>query len=298
MPSPGLDPRPAAAVRARAFATTAASSAGYTVPVFYDSMIAKLVAWARIAPRGDRAHGARAARIPGARHPHDDPVLPVADAAAGVPRRDGTTRRTSIGCSPSARGQSFTELDAERRKSSRRSAAAIDAWLRASARSARRRGRPALAGQPWTAHGARARRCADDVRGRGRRPHPQRRRSSRQVAGRFRVTVDGVEHFVDAPESASSALSLIVDGDAAASREAQVVPGSARRRDCSSGSTAGRSPPPSTAGGVRRGRAEGGSARRRRADGRRADAGPGGARARAPGDDGRRPPGRWSSSKR
>jgi biotin carboxyl carrier protein len=45
--------------------------------------------------------------------------------------------------------------------------------------------------------------------------------------GRFRVTVDGVEHFVDAFRVGEFALSMIVDGDGAVSREAQVVPGSA-----------------------------------------------------------------------
>ena len=57
-------------------------SAGYDVPVYYDSMIAKLVAWG--GSRDDAiARMSRAlARVPGARHPHDDSVLSLADAAA------------------------------------------------------------------------------------------------------------------------------------------------------------------------------------------------------------------------
>jgi biotin carboxyl carrier protein len=41
---------------------------------------------------------------------------------------------------------------------------------------------------------------------------------------RFRVTIDGQSHLVDAVRVGEFALSLIVDGDTATSREAQVVP--------------------------------------------------------------------------
>ena len=59
MPSPGLvrGLRPAAGPGIR---DDGGVSAGYTVPVFYDSMIAKLVAWGEDRPDGDRADGARA----------------------------------------------------------------------------------------------------------------------------------------------------------------------------------------------------------------------------------------------
>ena len=82
----GPDPRAARPRPVPASATTAASPPASTVPVFYDSMIAKLVAWGGSRGEADRPHVARARRVPRARHPDDDPVLPVADAAARVPR--------------------------------------------------------------------------------------------------------------------------------------------------------------------------------------------------------------------
>ena len=56
MPSPGLvrGLRPAAGPGMR---DDGGVSAGYTVPVFYDSMIAKLIAWAATRARGDRPDG-------------------------------------------------------------------------------------------------------------------------------------------------------------------------------------------------------------------------------------------------
>jgi biotin carboxyl carrier protein len=45
---------------------------------------------------------------------------------------------------------------------------------------------------------------------------------------RFRVTVDGHAHVVDAVRIGDFALSLLVDGDDGASREAQVVPAGSR----------------------------------------------------------------------
>jgi biotin carboxyl carrier protein len=44
---------------------------------------------------------------------------------------------------------------------------------------------------------------------------------------RFRVTIDGDPHLVDAIRVGEFALSLIIDDDSGASREAQVVPGGA-----------------------------------------------------------------------
>jgi biotin carboxyl carrier protein len=56
------------------------------------------------------------------------------------------------------------------------------------------------------------------------------RRVSIEPAGgtRFRVSVDGHPHLVDAVRVGDFALSLIVDGDTGASREAQVVPAGSR----------------------------------------------------------------------
>jgi biotin carboxyl carrier protein len=44
---------------------------------------------------------------------------------------------------------------------------------------------------------------------------------------RFRVTIDGRAHLVDAVRLGQFAISMIIDGDAGASHEAQVVPGAA-----------------------------------------------------------------------
>ena len=86
MPAPGLIRalRPASGPGIR---DDGGVNAGYEVPVYYDSMIAKLVAWG--GSRGDAiARMSRALeRVSGARHPHDDSVLCVADAPAGIPRR-------------------------------------------------------------------------------------------------------------------------------------------------------------------------------------------------------------------
>ena len=99
LPSPGLirGLRPAAGPGVR---DDGGVSVGYTVPVHYDSMIAKLVVWGGSRARGGRSHGARAARIPGARHPHDHSVLSLADAAAGLP---GRAIRHDVSRSPARR---------------------------------------------------------------------------------------------------------------------------------------------------------------------------------------------------
>ena len=80
-------------------------------------MIAKLVAWGDDRADGDRAHVARAARVPGARHPDDDPVLPVADASSPEYRegRYDTTYLDRL-LDGARAGESFTELDAADRR--------------------------------------------------------------------------------------------------------------------------------------------------------------------------------------
>ena len=71
-------PTRCAAPSGPASATTAASTAGFEVPIYYDSMISKLVAWGADRPTGHRAHAPRARRVRRRRHQDDDPVLPVA----------------------------------------------------------------------------------------------------------------------------------------------------------------------------------------------------------------------------
>ena len=105
-------------------------------------MIAKLVAWGEDRPVGDRADVARAARVPGARHPHDDSVLPVADAPPEY--REGRYDTTYLDrLLEERRGESFTELDAATEELMA-IAAGLDAYFRASesgVRRARRTGR-------------------------------------------------------------------------------------------------------------------------------------------------------------
>ena len=104
LPSPGRDPRAARAGRARASATTAASSAGLEVPIFYDPLISKLIAWGEIAAEAI----ARMARALGEYdvrgHQDDDPVLPLAAGRPGFPGRPHSTRRSSTTCSPRGTG--------------------------------------------------------------------------------------------------------------------------------------------------------------------------------------------------
>ena len=135
-------------------------------------MIAKLIAWGDDrAARRSRGWRARSREYQVARHPDDDPVLPVADARSRTTATGGSTRRTSIGCSPSAARR---ELQRARRRATKSSSRWPRRSTRACARSARRR-RPAAgagSGSAWQ-RAARARgAAADDVRDRGQRPDP------------------------------------------------------------------------------------------------------------------------------
>ena len=144
MPSPGLIRalRPASGPGVR---DDGGVAAGYTVPVYYDSMIAKLIALGRLARRGHRAHVACAPRVPRPRHPDHDPVLPVADAAARY--REGRYDTTYLDrLLVERRGESFSTFTAEESEGIA-IAAALDAYLRASAG---RDGQAAAARSGWT----------------------------------------------------------------------------------------------------------------------------------------------------
>ena len=129
-------------------------AAGYTVPVYYDSMIAKLIAWgvscsAAASATASRdvaiARMSRALRECRPRHPDHDSFLPVADAAARLPARAVSTTyldRLLV----ERRGESFgtfTDEESERIAI----AAAVDAYRRA-APAATARGRRAALDQP------------------------------------------------------------------------------------------------------------------------------------------------------
>ena len=145
--------------------------AGYTVPVFYDSMIAKLIAWAPT--RGEAvARMSRALaeyQVLGIRTtiPFFLWLLRQPDYLEG--RYDTTYLDRVLA---ERRGESFSQFS-EAETESIAMAAALDTYLRGTAG-----GRPAARRRRRGARGPRsaaARRCGDDVRGRSRRPHVQRR---------------------------------------------------------------------------------------------------------------------------
>ena len=212
MPSPGLvraHPRRRAA---RASATTAASLPGYTVPVFYDSMIAKLVAWGGDRDGGDRADAPRARRIPGPRHPDDDSVLPLADARARLlarPLRHDLSR--SPARSRGAASRSARSPDDEEQQIA--IAAALDAWFRAGASRRRRRRRRHAARSAWTKRARGRKRCAptNDLRDRARTAAAAPSRSSAPApTGGSASPSTASRAIVDARRSGESGVSLLV----------------------------------------------------------------------------------------
>ena len=82
------------------------AAAGLDVPIFYDPMISKLVAWAEDRPQADRADAPGARRVPDHGDPDHHPVFPLAAHAAcvrvgGVPhhlsrRRAGGAQRAAV----------------------------------------------------------------------------------------------------------------------------------------------------------------------------------------------------------
>ena len=136
MPSPGLvrGLRPAAGPGVR---DDGGVSAGYTVPVFYDSLIAKLVAWGATRVRTAIARMARALReyqVLGIRT-----TIPFFQWLMAQPEyREGRYDTTYLDrLLESRRGESFTTLDGGRSELMPM-AAALDAYLQ-------RRHRPASA---------------------------------------------------------------------------------------------------------------------------------------------------------
>ncbi len=59
-------------------------AAGLDVPIFYDPLISKLVAWAEDRPQRGRSHAPRAWRVCRHRHQDHGPVLPVASRSARI----------------------------------------------------------------------------------------------------------------------------------------------------------------------------------------------------------------------
>ena len=235
-----------------------------------------------VAGRCDRPDGAGAARVPGARDPHDDPVLPVADAPARLRRRPLTTRPTWTGCSRSEHdsvdGQaraSFNEIS-PREEEVVAIGAALDAYLRASAAQAGGAHRAAARA------GSRprgARRCAGDFEIELQRPDaPCIGRAV--AAGPVTASSSTAPRTMSTPRASASSASRCcsTSGDRGCSSRELRSPPPACPASCSSASMDGRSRSASTA-------VVPGAAlptpryhARRRAVDRRADAGPRGPR--------------------
>ena len=214
MPSPGLirGLRPASGPGVR---DDGGVSAGYAVPVFYDSMIAKLVVWggSRAEAIARMARALREYQVLGIRTtiPFFLWLMRQPDYLAG--RYDTTYLDRLLEERP---GETFSELTAGEEELA---AIAIGASTRTCAPAPGRRW-PARRASGSRPRGAR--RCADDVRDRDQRS--ARTVSVERTGGRFRVIVDGRPHDVDAVRGDTFGLSLLLDGDAGISREVQIAP--------------------------------------------------------------------------
>ena len=194
------------------------------------------------------------ARIPGPRHPDDDPVLPVADAASPttIAGRYDTTYLDRLLDVAARRERSASSTRADEELIA--IAAALDACF--GPRVARRRAPAACRGAAavWKQRRAAARRCADDVRDRDQRPHAARvSRSSAPAAATLpRHASTASVTLVDARAGRRrSALSLLFDGGGTQPRGRRSRR-AARRRAARSTSAAG--PSPVTVNGRRTGR--------------------------------------------
>ena len=234
MPSPGLIQglRPASGPGVR---DDGGVSVGYDVPVFYDSMIAKLITWGASRREAvDRMSRAlREYQVLGIRTtiPFFLWLMRQPDYVAGrydttyldrllaerngalVQRTDRGGRGARVDCDGARRVSAH-----ERARASGRAGELAGAWK-----------------QVGAARGA-ARMTFDiDVNGRSRMVSVER-----AAAGRYRVVVDGRPHEIDAARVGTFGLSLLLDGDSG--RESGGPGGTGRRQlgRCSSGSMAGR----------------------------------------------------------
>ena len=166
-------------------------SAGYTVPVFYDSMIAKLVAWggSRRDAIDRMSRALREYQVLGIRTtiPFFLWLMRQPDYVAG--RYDTTYLDRLL---VDREGRVVQRADAAATRRSRRSRAALDAYLRANVRIARRRARVAASALEAGRAARGAARMTFDIEINGRARTGLGRASRRP--GRFRVIVDGHAH--------------------------------------------------------------------------------------------------------
>ena len=199
------------------------AAAGLDVPIFYDPMISKLVAWAEDRPARHRAHAPRARRV--CRRGHQD------DACRSSPGCSISRRSSTASSTPRFSTRSWRRGTGGRSSSRRRTleevavmAAALQALL--SPAGPLKRGTAPFGGRrvrwrrqaAWKDAGA-ARRPGEDCRdlryeieAGGRLRHV----TVSRTGDSFAVSVDGRLHQVDAVRIDAHTLSLIVDSGVSA----------------------------------------------------------------------------------
>ena len=103
-------------------------AAGFEIPVFYDSLIAKLVVWGENRESAIARLRRALERVPGRWGEHHAAVLPVAGRTAGVQQTPPSARRTSTVCWPRARDEPFCEPTSQDEQDAA-VAAALAAWF-------------------------------------------------------------------------------------------------------------------------------------------------------------------------
>ncbi len=148
---------------------------GWTVPMEYDPLLAKLAVWAAHARGGHRPHDPRAARIRRGRHPHQHRLLPPDSGRPRIPRRPPAHRlhRGILRARIRAPGR---RADLPRRGRAGRRAAC---HARSDCRAAPRRRMPARAAGSKPAGAS----CCDEAR-----PHHRRRAEEHIESSRPRPT--------------------------------------------------------------------------------------------------------------
>ena len=200
------------------------ATAGLEVPIFYDPMISKLVAWAEDRPARDRAHAPRARRVRRGRH-QDDACRSSRGCSTqpDVRRRAGSTPTSLDEVLAARNGRPFVEPTPDGRRGRRHRRRAAGAAVAGTA-SARRRCEPAAAAVSagWKAAGAGSKRACEGLsRLCSTRSRPAAASGTSTVASRratvLQSSVDGRLDQVDAARIDAHTLSLIVGQRCAAS---------------------------------------------------------------------------------
>ena len=225
MPSPGLirGLRPASGPGIR---DDGGVGVGYTVPVFYDSMIAKLVAWGGSRPEAI-ARMRRALReyqvlgikttIPFFLWLMRQPDYQRRRVRHDLPRPAAADAHARASASSTAADEDLAAMAAGARR--------LPARQRGSRRQHGSGGSRQLLEAGGAARGAARMTFEIDINGRTRTVAIEK-----ASHGSYRVALDGEPHELDAARVGVYGLSLLIDGEAGTSREVQVTPGAAARR--------------------------------------------------------------------